>query len=304
MRVSQISLRWVLLVLLVGLGPQMARAQDNPKTRPVFEVVDLAEGAELLLARAQAIDLAAYPIVSLPPYSAYEVFRRGQRLGRDPHVLSKVGDCNSAEWLFLYPFGEGRYQLGSYADLQGVIEQFKDSFAFRSYAAHNGLNVLAVQEPLWADPDSCLIGETPLQCEYRLHNPSLAVIMFGTNDMLVLTPEQFDHNLRRVVVQTIEAGIIPILSTFPRNLAHAERSVRFNQIVVLVALDMNIPLINLWSALEPLPRHGIDDDGYHLNGPITSAGDFTSQANLQTGYPQRNLVTLQAIDVLWRSIYQ
>jgi hypothetical protein len=54
--------------------------------------------------------------------------------------------------------------------------------------------------------------------------------------------------------------------------------------------------------LESLPRHGIGDEGYHLNGPLTRAADFASEQNLQTGYPMRNLVTLQALDVIWRDV--
>lgn len=293
----------VLVTALIGIGTPPVTAQEGLRGPLAFEAVDLAEGAELLRARANAIDLTAYPILGTTTYTAQMTFRRGQRLGRDPHVLSKVGDCNSAEWLFLYPFGEGRYRLGPYPELQSVVAHYQDSLAYRSYAAHNGLNVMAVHEPLWADPKVCQAGETPLTCEYRLHNPSVAVIMFGTNDMLVLTPEQFDRNLRRVIVQTLQAGIVPILSTFPRHLPHPERSIRYNQLVVRVALDLNIPLINLWLALEPLPSHGIDDDGYHLNGPLTGAGDFASAANLQTGYPLRNLVTLQTLEGLWRSFF-
>jgi hypothetical protein len=126
--------------------------------------------------------------------------------------------------------------------------------------------------------------------------------MFGTNDLLVLTPSQFDHSLRRVVYETMQAGVIPLLSTFPRYLPFAEYSMLYNQIVVRIALDFNIPLVNLWLALDPLPDHGIDDDGIHLNGPLTSAGDFVSSENLQTGFPLRNLVTLQALDAVWRAV--
>ena len=48
------------------------------------------------------------------------------------------------------------------SDLAGVVQHFNASYAFRSYAAQNGLNVIAAQEPLWADPDDCVAGETPL----------------------------------------------------------------------------------------------------------------------------------------------
>ncbi|MBN2306316.1 MAG: SGNH/GDSL hydrolase family protein [Anaerolineae bacterium] len=278
---------------------QPAAAQNGEKPL-AFEAVDLNNGADLVLARAAAIDLTAYPVLPAFTRRAEVVFAQGQTRGRAANVISKVGDCNSTEWLFLHAFGLDQYDLGDYAVLQPVVDHFSESFADRTYAAHNGLNAQAVLDSIWADPFACEPGESPLLCEYRVHNPGIAVIMFGTNDLVTLTPVQFDQGLRQVVHQTIQAGVVPLLSTFPRHLTFPEQSILFNQIVVRVARDFSIPLINLWLALEPLPDHGIADDNFHLNGPLTRAGDL-SQPNLQTGYPLRNLVTLQALDVLWRA---
>lgn len=291
----------VLITLLFIVFP--AAAQDAPHKKEVaYEAVDLAGGADLVLARARMINLSDYPIVPDSTGRAAAIFQYGQTLNRNPYALSKVGDCNSVEWLFLYPFGEDQYDLGSYDDLQATVDHFSESFTYDTYAAYNGLNALAALDPLWANPRACQPGESPLLCEYRVHNPSVAIIMFGSNDVLVLTSVQFDHALRRVVNETIQAGIIPVLSTFPRYISLPDRSILYNQIVVRVALDFNIPLINFWLALEPLPGHGIDDDGYHLDGPITRAADFASTRNLKTGYPVRNLVTLQTLDVIRREV--
>ncbi|NLX09267.1 MAG: hypothetical protein GXY36_06390 [Chloroflexi bacterium] len=265
-----------------------------------YEAVDLADGADLIHARAAAIDPHAYPVIPAHMGRAPQLYRRALAAGRDPGVISKVGDCNTAGWVFLFPFGEGRYTLGDYGDLQGVIDHFAESLAWRTFAAHNGLNASAVLDPLWADPAHCQPGESSLACEYRLHNPAFAIIMFGTNDLLSLNSDQFDHALRRVISATIEADIVPILSTFPLHLALPERAITFNQIVIRAALDYNIPLINLWRALEPLPNFGIAPDGFHLSGPQTFAGDLTDP-NLQTGFPRRNLVTLQGLDAVWRA---
>ena len=183
-----------------------------------------------------------------------------------------------------------------------MIDHFGASFNVLTRAAHNGMNAAAVLDPLWANPGACEPGESPLACEYRLRNPAFAIIMFGTNDLVALDHEQFDRGLRSVVVETMHAGIVPILSTFPRHLSLPERSILYNQIVVRVALDYNLPLINLWRALEPLPSHGIAEDGFHLSGPLTSAGDFATPENLKTGFPLRNLLTLQALDAVWRGV--
>lgn len=276
----------------------------DPLNRPVaYEAVDLNNGIDLMRARAASIDLTAYPILPETFGQAAIIYQRGLALGRDPRVVAKVGDCNTAGWVFLYPFGEGQYDLGDYAQLQGVIDQFGESFTHQAYAAHNGLNAGAVLDPTWAAPGVCEPGETPLACEYRTYDPAVAIIMFGTNDMVSLTADQFDYYLRRVIHETMDAGIIPVISTFPRHLSFPDRSILFNQIVVRIALDYDLPLINLWLALEPLPGHGIAPDGFHLDGPLTRAGDM-SLPNLETGYPLRNLLTLQTLDRLWRTVMQ
>jgi uncharacterized protein YraI len=279
-----------------------AQAASIPYGRNLaYEAVDLANGQDFLITRANSTDLTVYPVVAEVTETARIIFQQGQALGHLSNAVAKVGDCNSAGWLFLHPFGENQYDLVEYGSLQGAVDYFAETFAARSYAAYTGMNVGGVLDPTWADPINCNPDEAPLFCEYRQRNPSLAVIMFGSNDIVVLTTEQFDHALRQVVNATRQAGIVPILSTFPRHISYPDRSIQFNQIVVQVARDYNLPLINLWRALEPLPNHGIAPDGYHLSGPLTRAGDMTPD-NLQTGFPLRNLVTLQSLDAIWRGL--
>lgn len=247
------------------------------------------------------IDLTALPIVPEPTARAYAIYQTGRAKGNNPNVVAKVGDCSSEHWYFLSPFAGGQYNLGSYPELQGVIDHFGDSLGFNSEATHNGFNVNSVMQTQWANPAFCQNGETPLTCEYRIHKPSVSIIMFGTSDLLVMTPYEFDFYMRDIVDQTIEAGIIPVLSTFPGNLGFWDRTILYNQIVARIAMDYNIPLINLWLALEKLPNKGLEPDGFHLGEPLEDPGSL-STANLQTGYPTRNLITLQTLDKLRRSV--
>ena len=247
----------------------------------------------------RAIDLFAYPVVPANLGRARAIYQRGQSLGRDPHAVSKVGDCISDNEHFLSPFALGNYNLGRYTYLQDVVSHFRTSLGFTSLAAYNGLVTDAVLDPVFANPLACQEGESPLRCEYRVHNPSVAVIMFGAQDMLFTPPDAFERNLRRIVHESIQAGVVPILSTFPGNLAHWDTAVQYNQIVVRVALDYDVPLMNFWRALYDLPNRGLNADGRHLSLPLTTSGDL-SDANLQRGYPLRNLVTLQALDAVWR----
>ena len=59
-----------------------------------------------------------------------------------------------------------------------------------------------------------------------------------------------------------------------------------------------MPLVNLWVAIQDLPFEGVDQtEPIHLSIPEDErAGDFTT--NLDYGYTMRNLITLQALDIL------
>ncbi|MCD4687278.1 MAG: SGNH/GDSL hydrolase family protein, partial [Anaerolineae bacterium] len=245
------------------------------------------------------INLNNYPIIPTEMGHAREIYERGRIVGTDRQTVSKVGDCITDNIHFLSPFGTGEYNLGSYTGLQATISHFDMSLAYNSLAAYDGLVTTAVLDPLFANPTTCQPGETPLRCEFRAHQPSVAIIMFGAQDLLFTPPENFDLHLRRIVHETIQAGVIPILSTFPGNLEHWEQAISYNQIVVQIALDYDVPLMNFWRALYGLPNYGLNADGRHLSLPITTSADLTA-GNLQRGYPMRNLVTLQALDAVWR----
>ena len=256
------------------------------------------------VAGVTSIDLTAYPVVGRATGHAREIFLRGQQLGNNRHVLAKVGDCSSEHWYFLKSFAWGDYDLGGYSNLQAVVNHFGESLAYDSQATHNGFNVNAVGAPQWANPAYCSADESPLECEFRLHKPSVAVIMFGTSDLLVMTPQEFNFYMRQIVNESIEAGVIPILSTFPGNQGFWDRTILYNQIVVRIALDYDIPLINLWLALESLPNQGLEADGFHLSEPAYGTSCYLVDPYLSKGYPVRNLVTLQTLDAVWRGAMQ
>jgi uncharacterized protein YraI len=246
------------------------------------------------------INLAAVPIVGHATGNARAIFLKGRNIGRNPNVLAKVGDCSTEHWYFLKQFAWGQYDLGQYSNLQGVVDHFGESMAYDSLASHNGYNVNAVMDSGWADPSACLPDESPLDCEFRVHNASVAIIMFGTSDLLSMSAYEYDFYLRELVRLTIEQGVVPILSTFPGNLNFPNHTVLYNQIVVRIAQDYDIPLINLWLALESLPNHGLESDGFHLDLPPGDTSCVLVGDNLQNGYPTRNLVTLQTLDAVWR----
>jgi hypothetical protein len=299
------ALAGLVILLAVGLGPNTGSgafaAQDATPTRvPLVEPVM----GEFDPASIAGIDLFDYPILPDISEQARLIYLDGLAQGTNPHTFAKVGDCMTEDPAFLYPIGEGDYDLGEYEALKAVIAQFTagevNSFGQTSQSAAGGFNAASILDSLWANPEFCETGETPLSCEFRrLDQPSIAVIMFGTNDVSYLDEAQFDFFLRSVIIETIRSGTLPLLSTFPYRPEFPDKVALFNQIIVTVAQDYDIPLINLWRALDPLPDHGVDpDNSTHLTSPAdVSAAHFTEDT-LQTGFAVRNLLTLQALNAI------
>lgn len=232
------------------------------------------------------------------------VFERGAENGLDPRAFTKVGDCNTASEHFLAAFDRDRYDLGPYTDLQPTIDYFAGWFEHQSLAGQIGFNALTTLEPLWADPELCEPGEGLLACEYRRVRPAVAVMMFGPNDMLNLSPEQFEAALRQVVALSLDEGIIPVLTTFTWH--HDTRwtqALILNMIVVDVAREFDIPLINFWRAAQALPNRGLVREYTHLTSDGADGYQIAfTGAEATSGYTLRNLLTLQTLDRLRRAV--
>jgi len=265
-------------------------------------------------ASVSSIRLSDYPVIPVIGPGVVALYRAGLARGNNPRVFSKLGDCMTETEYFMAPFALRNYDLGSYTDLQAVIDQFagvparqgdwqKDSFATTGLAAAQGFNVAGPLDPTWANPQWCKSGESPAACEYRVARPSLAVIMFGTNDATYTEPAAYDYYMRTLVALTLDNGVVPLLNTFPTRPEAPEKSLLMNQIVVKVAADYGVPLVNLNRALEALPNHGVDpQDTIHLSVPADKRVDVFSAQNLQAGFTVRNLVTLQALQAVLQAV--
>jgi hypothetical protein len=225
-------------------------------------------------------------------------YQRGQQAGLNPHTFSKVGDCETAANWFLANFdgGPDHYNLGAYASLQPAIDQFKGSFGRSSQAAKPGFTVASVLNPYFADPAVCLANESPLACEYRLNRPSYAIIMLGTNDISFKSRSTFENKLRQIVTYSLDQGVIPILATKADNL---EGDYSINIFIARLAYETGVPLWNFWTAIQPLPDHGLQADGIHLTWGLD---DFSDPAALRRAWPVRNLTALQMLDAVWKSV--
>jgi hypothetical protein len=239
-----------------------------------------------------------------------QVYAAGQARGNHANVFAKVGDSITVSILYLNPIGDGLYTLGDYGYLQGVIDFYAsgetrdghNSFNETPIAARVGWTTYRVLSPDEGDAAICRSDESPLVCEYRVLRPSVALIMFGTNDVGVLDPASYRANLERIVELSEARGIIAILSTIPPREGYDARVAAFNGIVTDVARQHTLPLVDYGSAMQALGRDGLDLDHVHPSPPpkgYEGAADFRAQ-NLHYGYVIRNLTALQMLDAVWR----
>src|SRR5579859_1218377 len=240
------------------------------------------------------IPASAGPVLPTVSARARAIYRLGLSLGNNPRAFSKIGDCNSVAPYFLAPFDLGEYRLGStYAYLQPAIDNFSGSFNRDGAAAHVGLNVESLFDPVWADPRLCQDGETPLACEVRIQRPSIAFISLGTNGSWEPNA-QYETGMRQILDFLISKGVVPILSTKVDNLEGGDR---FNQIVARLAGEYNVPLWDFASAGRALPGDGLADT-YHP----TWGQPYFDQGTLWAGWQVRNLTALQSLYIVWQAV--
>jgi len=239
------------------------------------------------------------PVVPEATDTAREIYARGLALGRDPNHFSKVGDCQTNTGFYLVDFDNaGAYSLGEYDYLQDTIDYYEGSFSRTSLAMRDGYNVAAILTPLRADPKQCEKGENPIACEFRLHNPSVAIISLETN-FNGRPADDYGKYMRQIIEYSIEQGVVPILATKGDNI---EGDHSINAEIAEIAVEYDIPLWNFWAALQSLPNQGHDtdlNDGFHLS---FSRNFFDKPKNMLSGWPWRNLTALQALDAVRRGV--
>jgi hypothetical protein len=230
-----------------------------------------------------------WPVVPRVSARAIEIYRQGIERGNDPHSFSKIGDCQSEPAVFLGIFDTNdRYVLkGDDQRLSGVIEQFRGSFARESAAVANGLSVASMFSPTWATNEACIGSETPLDCEFRLNNPSIVIISLGTN-WKPGSEIAYEEHFRQIIEYAVSRGVLPIIATKADNV---EGDNKLNDIMAQLAYEYDLPLWNFWQATYHLPGHGID--------PIHEGGILylTTEA-----WDIKSFTGLRALDAVWQAV--
>jgi hypothetical protein len=285
------------------IAADVSRLQGDCGTLPTVPVPGPSD------AYLQLMDVPILPETISP--RVHEIYQRGQTLGSDPHAFTKIGDCNTDTSYFMAAFDWDDYDLGPYDELAPSIDYYAGWFEHISLAGQIGFNAGTVLDPMWSDPNVCepQNGEGPLACEYRLTHPSVVVMMFGPNDMLGLNDDQFEAAVRGILDLSIEQGVIPVITTFTWHENNQwETALRFNAVLVDLAQEYDVPLINLWRAARTLPNYGLVADYTHLTASDPGNSYFTiSFAHAEettSGYALRNLLTLQTLDLLRRVVFE
>jgi hypothetical protein len=237
-----------------------------------------------------------YPIVPAVSDRARAIYAHGLSLGNTPNAFSVIGDCEGIPSRFLGVFdaSPSYYRPGEYAYRQRTIDHFAGYFGRISRAANDSFSTSSVLSPLWAHPDYCLPGETPLACQLRINRPNFALIAIGTMDYA--DPAGFEPRMRIIIETLLQDGTIPILYTKATNL---EGNWSINATVGRLAYEYDVPLWNFWRPVQPLPGHGLQADGMHLPW---ACNFFDDPWAMQHGWPWRNLTVLEALDAVWRGV--
>ena len=156
-----------------------------------------------------------------------------------------------------------------------------------------GLHAWTANDPAWAEPGLCLPNETPVECEIRVHNPSILFIRLGTNDVGV--PDMFAANIRQIANTAIAAGVVPIIGT--KGDRH-EGSNQNNDILRALAAELAVPLWDYDRVADTLPGRGLDQDAAHMM--TFFAHDYRDPTAFTRGHAMHNLTALMALDAVWR----
>ncbi|HEX6154274.1 MAG TPA: SGNH/GDSL hydrolase family protein [Solirubrobacterales bacterium] len=275
----------------------------------------------LFSSRAPAAEWEELPVVpALEPAVVGHIAKianRGEAYGNRPGVFAKIGDSITASPSFLQALACRRPRLGAWSELRVALEFFgatsvprgveeaqcevSNSYSRLGIAAVGGWRAIDAFAPRESFPE-CQ-GLPAVSCELQLLRPSVALIMFGTNDLEDFTAVGFRRDLARLARLVSSAGTIPVISTIPPRAQprFSQRVARFNAEIAALAENRALPLWNFWRQMtEPgVPRQGLGRDGVHPSAlcPPCTAVDFRP-TGLRYGYALRNLGALRVLDRL------
>jgi hypothetical protein len=220
--------------------------------------------------------------------SLQKVYERGLELGNNPHAFSIFGDCQSRPADFFGVFETDATVVENLSpELREIVDYFKGSLNRESPTAQDGTTPGSLLWTQWHRGEyGCTFAETPVQCELRIHRPSFVILQVGTH-----FESRNTEYLRKVILQLLDAGVVPILATKADN---REKDERINRDMAMLASEYDLPLWNFWAAVSDLPNRGLyTRDDRPLQGDIY----LTEEATVR-----HRMTGLAALNAVWRAV--
>ncbi len=251
-------------------------ATPPPAATATIEVIQLPRTAE---------NWKDWPVEPQVSDEMRRLYQAGLAQGTNPRAFSILGDCQSEPPVFLgiYDSDPNAY-LDLPSHLQETVRQFAGSFNRYSPTVKDASTAGALLWAEWNDnrDRQCRPGETPIDCELRVHRPSIVLIHIGTH-----WEARNKHYLELLIQKIEEAGAVPVLATKADN---RELDERINREMAELAVEQNLPLWNFWGTLKTFPNHGlVQNSDMYLNGVSIEIHRRSA---------------LEALDLLWRELNQ
>lgn len=251
----------------------------QPTSTPVGEVTQVTAAVE-------DNEWMSLPVQPEPGVNIQDIYQLGLTLGNDPHAFSIFGDCQSRPAEFFGVYETDAALIASLSpELQQTVANFTGSFNRESPTSQDGTTPGALLWDQWHRGEyGCQFGETPVDCELRIHRPSFVIIQIGSH-----FESRNTEYLRRVIDQLLANGVVPILATKADN---REKDNRINRDMAMLSAEYDLPLWNFWAAVDDLPNRGLYT---RKDRPLQGDIYLTDDAKLihrETG--------LEALDIVWR----
>jgi hypothetical protein len=224
-----------------------------------------------------------WPVMPVVSDEMRVLYQQGLAKGNDPLAFSVLGDCQSQPDLFMGVFESDPAIASQIPEpLLETITNFTGSFDRYSPTVKDGTTEGALLWVDWNDnkEKKCKYGETPLDCELRVHKPSIVFVHVGTH-----WERRSQMYFNRIIDKIIEHKAVPILVTKADN---RELDDRINKNYAEMAAERGLPLWNFWATVQHLPDGGMKP---------TSEMYLTDEALIihREG-------AIRALDTVWRAV--
>lgn len=231
-----------------------------------------------------------------------DLLTRGEAQGRRQTAVAKIGDALTASPAFLVDAGQFGCVFGDFEALNGLT--LAASLTIFGDGSNSFTRISPAAVPTWTVADA--LASPNVASELDFTRATVALVMLGTNDLAFTDPAAFGRSLDSLVDSIESVSVVPVLSTIPRRIdtpASAQAVALLNAQIRQVAARRHLPLVDLFAITDPLGGNGLAQDGVTLSVEQTSGGPLScdfSPAGLAFGFDQRNLLTLQVLDRVWR----